>query len=181
MEFIAQQRAEDPWVTPEQPVQAVQKPFQLQVHPRSIAWRLQQEKTAPKPTVTNSPEALRSAYEDLRVQVFAGRGGPGLALFLRDGMCEWLEVCGPAIAVVATREPAERTRNLQTVPPEMRSEIVSMHDADQKVKASHLARSSPHHHPPKRQRGRTHAARQNVTESKRCDLQYDFLRGCDEP
>jgi hypothetical protein len=41
-------------------------------------------------------------------------------------MREWLEVCGPATAVVATIEPAERTRDLQTVPPEMRSEIVSI-------------------------------------------------------
>jgi hypothetical protein len=41
-------------------------------------------------------------------------------------MREWLEVCGSATAVGATREPAERTRNLQTVPPEMRSEIVSI-------------------------------------------------------
>jgi transposase len=44
MEFIAQQRSEDPLVTREQLAQAVQKRFQLQVHPRSIARRLQQKK-----------------------------------------------------------------------------------------------------------------------------------------
>jgi transposase len=44
MEFVAQQRSEDPLVTPEQLAQAVQKRFRLQVHPRSIERRLQREK-----------------------------------------------------------------------------------------------------------------------------------------
>jgi len=44
MEFIAQQRSEDPSLAPEQLAQAVQQRFGLQVHPRSIARRLQREK-----------------------------------------------------------------------------------------------------------------------------------------
>jgi transposase len=44
MEFIAQQRSADPSLAPEQLAQAVQKQFQLQVHPRSIERRLQREK-----------------------------------------------------------------------------------------------------------------------------------------
>jgi len=44
MEFIAQQRSEDPSLVPEQLAQAVQKRFRLQVHPRSIERRLQREK-----------------------------------------------------------------------------------------------------------------------------------------
>ena len=44
MEFIAQQRSEDPSLTPEQLAQAVQRRFRLQVHPRSIERRLQPEK-----------------------------------------------------------------------------------------------------------------------------------------
>jgi transposase len=44
MEFVVQQRSEDASLTPEQLVQAVQKKFGLQVHPRSIQRRLQQKK-----------------------------------------------------------------------------------------------------------------------------------------
>jgi transposase len=44
MEFVAQQRSEDPLVTPEQLAQAVQEQFRLQVHPRSIERRLRREK-----------------------------------------------------------------------------------------------------------------------------------------
>jgi transposase len=44
MEFIVQQRSEEPSLTPEQLAQAVQKRFRMQVHPRSIERRLQQEK-----------------------------------------------------------------------------------------------------------------------------------------
>jgi hypothetical protein len=82
------------------------------------------KKTALKSRITNNHEALRSAYEDLRTQVFAGGRGPGLVLFIRHGMREWLEVCGSATVVTVTIEPAERARNPQVVPPEMRSEIV---------------------------------------------------------
>lgn len=44
MEFVAQQRSEDPSLTPEQIAAAIQKRFQVQVHPRSIQRRLQPEK-----------------------------------------------------------------------------------------------------------------------------------------
>ena len=44
MEFILQQRSEDPTLTPEQLAQAVQKRFWVQVHPRSIQRRLLAEK-----------------------------------------------------------------------------------------------------------------------------------------
>jgi len=44
MEFILQQRSEDPTLTPEQLAEAVQKRFGLQVHPRSIQRRLLAEK-----------------------------------------------------------------------------------------------------------------------------------------
>ena len=44
MEFILQQRSEDPTLTPEQLAQAVQKQFRVQVHPRSIQRRLLAEK-----------------------------------------------------------------------------------------------------------------------------------------
>lgn len=44
MEFVAQQRSEDPSLNPEQLAQALQKRFQLQVHPRSIQRRLLRQK-----------------------------------------------------------------------------------------------------------------------------------------
>jgi hypothetical protein len=44
MEFVAQQRAEDTTLTPEQLAAAVQKRFQVQVHPRSIQRRMVRQK-----------------------------------------------------------------------------------------------------------------------------------------
>ena len=44
MEFVAQQRSEDPSITPEQMAAAVQRRFRVQVHPRSIQRRLRAEK-----------------------------------------------------------------------------------------------------------------------------------------
>jgi transposase len=44
MDFVIQQRSEDPAITPEQLTQAVQKRFRVQVHPRSIQRRLLAEK-----------------------------------------------------------------------------------------------------------------------------------------
>jgi len=80
-----------------------------------------------KPSVVgSSSDALRSSYEDLRAQALAGGHGPGFALFQHRGMREWIEVCSSCTAVVATIEPAEAPTNPQSVPPEMRSEIVSI-------------------------------------------------------
>jgi hypothetical protein len=70
--------------------------------------------------------ALRSSYEDLRAQALAGGRGPGFAVFLHHGMCEWMEVCSSFTAVVATQEPVAATANLQLLPPGMRSEIVAI-------------------------------------------------------
>lgn len=44
MDFVLQQRSEDPALTPEQLAQAIQKRFRVQVHPRSIQRRLLAEK-----------------------------------------------------------------------------------------------------------------------------------------
>jgi hypothetical protein len=70
--------------------------------------------------------ALRSSYEDLRAQALAGGRGPGFALFLNHGMCEWMEVCSSCTAVVATSEATAATANPQLLPPGMRSEIVAI-------------------------------------------------------
>ena len=44
MDFVLQQRSEDPALTPDQLAQAIQKRFRIQVHPRSIQRRLLAEK-----------------------------------------------------------------------------------------------------------------------------------------
>jgi transposase len=44
MDFVIEQRSEDPALTPEQLAQAVQNRFRVQVHPRSIQRRLLAEK-----------------------------------------------------------------------------------------------------------------------------------------
>ena len=72
----------------------------------------------------SSVNALRSSYENLRGQVLAGGRGPGFALFLNHGMCEWLDVCSSCTAAVA--EPVAATANPQLLPPGMRSEIVTI-------------------------------------------------------
>lgn len=71
-------------------------------------------------------DALRSSYEDLRAQALAGGRGPGFALFLHHGMREWIEVCSSCTAVVAAIEHVPAPTNPQCMPPEMRSEIVSI-------------------------------------------------------
>ena len=58
--------------------------------------------------------------------MLSGGRGPGLALFLRQGMCEWMEVCRPCTAVVAATEPVAAIANPQLMPSGIRSEIVAL-------------------------------------------------------
>lgn len=71
-------------------------------------------------------EVPRYAYEDLRAQALTGGRGPGLALFLRHGMREWIEICCscPPVMAAIQHTPAAVIPNY--VPPETRSEIVSI-------------------------------------------------------
>jgi len=78
------------------------------------------------PSAGSNSAALKSSYEDLRAQALAGGRGPGLALFLHHGMCEWMEVCSTCTAAVASTEPLAATANPQLLPPGMRSEIVAI-------------------------------------------------------
>jgi hypothetical protein len=68
---------------------------------------------------------LRGCYEDLRTQVLAGGRGPGLAIFLQHGMREWIEVCC-CTPVITAIEQAPAAASSPYVPPELRSEIVSI-------------------------------------------------------
>lgn len=80
-----------------------------------------------KPTFSNaSPDTLRGCYEDLRTQVLAGGRGPGLALFLQHGMREWIEVCCSCTPVITAVEQGSAATSSPYVPPELRSEIVSI-------------------------------------------------------
>jgi len=71
-------------------------------------------------------DALSCSYEDLRAQVLSGGRGPGLAIFLHHGMREWIEVCCSCRPAMAAVEQVPATVNPQYMPPETRSEIVSI-------------------------------------------------------
>ena len=73
-----------------------------------------------------SSDALRFSYEDLRTQVLSGGRGPGLAIFLHHGMREWIEVCCSRTPVMAAIQRLQVSANPECVPPEARSEIVSI-------------------------------------------------------
>ena len=74
----------------------------------------------------NGSDVLRDSYEHLRTQVLNGNRGPGLAIFLRHGMREWIEVCCSYTPVIAAIERAAAAANPEYMPPETRSEIVSI-------------------------------------------------------
>jgi hypothetical protein len=71
-------------------------------------------------------DALRDSYEHLRSQVLSGNRGPGLGIFLHHGMREWIEVCCSSTPVTVAVEPAAAAVNPEYMPPETRSEIVSI-------------------------------------------------------
>jgi hypothetical protein len=72
-----------------------------------------------------SADALR-CYEDLRTQVLDRERGPGLAIFLRHGMREWIEVCCSCTPGMAAVKQVHVSTNPEYLLPEMRSEIVSI-------------------------------------------------------
>jgi len=78
-----------------------------------------------KPTFPDvHADALRFSYEDLRTQVLVGGRGPGLAIFLRHGMREWIELCCSCTPVIAAIEPVSVCVRPEYVPAEARSAIV---------------------------------------------------------
>jgi hypothetical protein len=71
-------------------------------------------------------DALRYAYEDLRAHALTGDRGPGLALFLRHGLRKWIEVYSSCTPVMAALQHTPAAVIPEYVPPETRSEIVSI-------------------------------------------------------
>lgn len=49
-------------------------------------------------------DGLIAAYEGLRGQILNGQRGPGLALFMRRGMREWMNACSLCVAPSPTKE-----------------------------------------------------------------------------
>jgi len=49
-------------------------------------------------------DGLIAAYEELRRQILNGQRGPGLALFMRRGMREWMNACSLCLAPSPTKE-----------------------------------------------------------------------------
>ena len=59
------------------------------------------------PAYTATPlekDELLAAYEELRRQILNGQRGPGLALFMRRGMKEWMNACSLYLAPSPTKE-----------------------------------------------------------------------------
>jgi len=59
------------------------------------------------PTPTAEPlekDGLIAAYEELRRQIVNGQRGPGLALFMRRGMREWMNACSLCLGPSSTKE-----------------------------------------------------------------------------
>jgi len=59
------------------------------------------------PVQTTAPlekDGLSAAYEELRRQILNGQRGPGLALFMRRGMREWMNACSFCLAPSPTKE-----------------------------------------------------------------------------
>ena len=60
-----------------------------------------------RPTHTAAPlekDGLIAAYEELRRQILNGQRGPGLTLFMRRGMREWMNACSLCPAPSPTKE-----------------------------------------------------------------------------
>jgi hypothetical protein len=71
-------------------------------------------------------DALRFSYDDLRTQVLAGGRGPGLTIFLRHGMREWIELCCSCTPVMAAMKPVSVNAHPECVPAEARPEMVAI-------------------------------------------------------
>ncbi|HEY1265290.1 MAG TPA: hypothetical protein VGF06_17300 [Terriglobales bacterium] len=80
-----------------------------------------------KPTAPDADsDVLRISYEDLRTQAVGGGRGPGLVIFLRHGMREWIELCCLCMPVMAAIEPVSLCASPEYVPAEARSAIVTI-------------------------------------------------------
>src|SRR4029077_4553441 len=58
----------------------------------------------PDPAAPLEKDGLIAAYEELRRQILNGQRGPGLALFMRRGMREWMNACSLCLAPSPTKE-----------------------------------------------------------------------------
>jgi hypothetical protein len=58
--------------------------------------------------------------------VLGGGHGPGLTIFLRHGMREWMKLCCSCPPLMAAMEPVSVSANPECVPAEARSEIVAI-------------------------------------------------------
>ena len=78
------------------------------------------------PAPTAAPlrkDGLIAAYEELRRQLLNGQRGPGLALFMRRGMREWMNACSLCVAPSSTKE-FTTTPDEAVLPQGARTEIV---------------------------------------------------------
>ena len=129
LQFIGEARAADPDIHAQRLAELVLQTFGVQVHPRSIERKLLRKKTALMP-VSSVPlprdESLVARYEDLRQQVL-GRSAvqpQGLALFIRRGMCAWMQAWRQC--VVPTPTPAPLQGNQQMCPAPLHRDVAML-------------------------------------------------------
>jgi len=73
--------------------------------------------------VAPDKDGMVAAYEELRRQLQHGQQGPGLALFLRRGMREWMNAC--AVCTASSPTPVLPAANDEAILPHgTRTEIV---------------------------------------------------------
>lgn len=95
---------------------------------RSCGRKKNGSEASQRPAIGDAAEALTRRYEELRQQVLGRRGwdqGLGLALFLRQGMCCWLESWARCLAAAPTQEGPAATM-LDRVPTASQGEIATI-------------------------------------------------------
>jgi hypothetical protein len=68
-------------------------------------------------------DGLIAAYEELRRQILNGQRGPGLALFVRRGMREWMTACSLCLAPSPSKE-LTAAPDQAVLPQSARTEVV---------------------------------------------------------
>jgi len=108
MKFRHEQQTLEPSLSLAQLAEQVQHNFHVKVHPAASsaasAGKKSGEFVARSHCRTAEKDDLIAAYEELRRQILTGQRGPGLALFMRRGMREWMNACSLCLAPSPTRE-----------------------------------------------------------------------------
>jgi len=107
MKFVTEQQTLEPSLSLAQLAEQVAAPLPRESAPPQHRAAASAGKKTPMsllPAHTAAPlekDGLIAAYEELRSQILNGQRGPGLALFMRRGMREWMNACSLCLAPVS--------------------------------------------------------------------------------